>query len=108
LGWDGITGAYLIMDKVKFHKTEFVGNLIESHGHHAVFLPPYSPFLNPIEELFSQWKGIVRRSEPNSEDELYIKVHNSSELITPENCANYFKHMERYIIRCLKKDVIEY
>jgi transposase len=42
------------MDNVRFHRSEEVVTLIEAHGHFAVFLPPYSPFLNPIEELFNQ------------------------------------------------------
>jgi len=96
---DNINEAYLIMDNVRFHKTHLVKNLIESHGHYAIFLPPYSPFLNPIENLFNQWKNIVKRGEPNNEDALYELVNTASEKITPENCANYFKNMEKYIFR---------
>jgi transposase len=50
-----------------------------------LFFPPYSPFLNPIENLFNQWKNLIKRSEPQNEDQLYEAVENSSEKITPEN-----------------------
>jgi transposase len=98
---NNIEGAYLIMDNVRFHKTELIVNLIQSHGHHAVFLPPYSPFLNPIENLFNQWKSMIRRCQPNNEDQLYQSVHSTSELISSQNCSNYYKNMEKYIFASL-------
>jgi transposase len=107
LNCEGIEGAYLIMDNVRFHKTELVRNLIQSHGHNAVFLPPYSPFLNPIENMFNQWKSLIKRSEPKTVDQLYELVHNTSQLITQQNCADYVENMERYIIRCLNREEIE-
>jgi transposase len=105
---DGISGAYLVMDNVRFHKTELITNLIQSHGHRAVFLPPYSPFLNPIENLFNQWKNFIKRGEPQNENQLYELVNNSSELITSIHCMNYYKHMESYLHKCLNKEEIEY
>jgi transposase len=75
LAADEITDAYLVMDNVRFHKTQEVRDLIEERGHNVLYLPPYSPFLDPIENLFSQWKGIVKREEPNDENELYDTVH---------------------------------
>jgi transposase len=107
LSLNGISGAYLIMDNVGFHKTDLVVNLIESHGHKATFLPPYSPFLNPIENLFNQWKNYIKRSEPQNEDQLYESVHNASKKITQENCAIYYKNMESYLSRCLNKEIID-
>jgi transposase len=58
------------MDNVKFHHTVSIKEKILSKGHIVIYLPPYSPFLNPIENLFSQWKQLVRNSSPNNEDEL--------------------------------------
>lgn len=102
-----ITGAYIIMDNVRFHKTHQVISIVEGYGHNAIFLPPYSPFLNPIEELFNQWKGLIRRTEPENEDELYNAVNNTSDKITPQNCQNYIRHMESYLNNCLNKEIIE-
>jgi len=102
-----IDGAYLIMDNIRFHKTELVIDLIQSYGHNPVFLPPYSPFLNPIENLFNQWKNLVKRSELKSEDQLYDAVHYASDNITSENCSDYFKNMETYLSRCLNRETID-
>ena len=100
-----MTDVYLVMDNVRFHKTQ-VRDLIEERGHHPLYLPPYSPFLDPIENLFSQWKGMIRRREPNNETELYAAVHSTSEQITAEHCLNYVRNMEKYISKSLTREVI--
>jgi transposase len=48
------------MDNVAFHKNAGVRSNIERRGNRLLLLPPYSPFLNPIENLFSKWKEIIR------------------------------------------------
>jgi transposase len=58
-----VQGAHFVMDNVRFHRSEEVVTLIEAHGHFAVFLPPYSPFLNHIEELFNQWKQLIKKNK---------------------------------------------
>ena len=103
---EGITGAHIIMDNVPFHKTLEIRNLIAERGHNAVYLPPYSPFLNPIENLFNQWKSYVRNKQSENEDQLYDAVHSSAQDITQENCLNYVRNMEQYMHRCLNKEVI--
>ncbi|KAF9302724.1 hypothetical protein BGZ74_004937 [Mortierella antarctica] len=56
----GKTGMYLVMDNAAIHKTEYIQALIKGRGYVPVFLPPYSPFLNPIEEFWSEMKRIFR------------------------------------------------
>lgn len=102
----GIEGAYLIMDNVRFHKTEEVQNLIASHGHHAVFLPPYSPFFNPIENAFNQWKAIIKQRFAKNVDELRESVDFACNQIKQSDCNNYFRHMESYLSKCLNKEPI--
>lgn len=104
---DHIEHAFIIMDNVPFHLTEHARNLIVALGHEAVYLPPYSPFLNPIENLFHQWKTLIRRQEPNNLEELYTAIDNAVEYISHENCINYFNHMQTYIPRFLRREVIE-
>jgi transposase len=104
---DGVEGAHIIMDNVRFHKTDSVVNLIRAHGHNPIFLPPHSPFLNPIENMFNQWKSMIRRSEPVNEDQLYQSVHSTSERISSLNCSNYFKNMEKYLFPCLNREIID-
>lgn len=106
LAADHIQGAYFVMDNVGFHRTDEIQQLIRAHGHVPVFLPPYSPFLNPIEELFNQWKTIIKRSQPTDEEQLYVQIHNASEAITQEHCQNYVRHMETYLGDCLNRNEI--
>ena len=70
------------------------------------FLPPYSPFLNPIEEVFSKWKSALRRSAPKDQEELYNNIHISSQSITNQDCSNYIKHMESYLPKCKNRQII--
>ena len=55
------------MDNARIHKTEDVIQVIEDAGHRPVFLPPWCPFLNPIENLFSQWETVVNSFQSESE-----------------------------------------
>jgi hypothetical protein len=56
----GRSNCWLVLDNVKFHHCEIVSSCASQHGHTLVFLPPYSPMLNPIESLFSKWKTLIR------------------------------------------------
>jgi transposase len=47
------------MNNIRFHRSVVIRVGIESKGHVLLFIPPYSPFLNPIENLFSKWKQLV-------------------------------------------------
>jgi len=59
-----INNAIIVMDNVAFHHSQIVCALVEEAGHQMKFLPPYSPFLNPIENVFNQWKNTVKHA-PN-------------------------------------------
>lgn len=106
LAEDNIQSAYFVMDNVRFHRTDEIQQLIRAHGHVPVFLPSYSPFLNPIEELFNQWKTIIKRRQPTNEEQLYVEIHNASESVTQVNCQNYIRHMETYLGDCLNRNEI--
>ncbi|KAG0426065.1 hypothetical protein DMUE_5992, partial [Dictyocoela muelleri] len=88
-----ISGAIFVMDNVPFHKNNAIKEEIEISGHRILFLPPYSPFLNPIENLFSKWKQFIRCSRPEGEDQLFENIENGSSLISSDDCKNYFRHM---------------
>ncbi|MCP5019015.1 MAG: hypothetical protein GY938_27610 [Ketobacter sp.] len=62
------------MDNVRFHKMNDIKTMIFENGHIVEFLPPYSPFLNPIENVFSKWKNIVERDRNSSEDKLIESI----------------------------------
>jgi transposase len=95
------------MDNVPFHRSVVVKETIENFGWEFLYLPPYSPFLNPIENLFSKWKESVRRSSPNNEEQLLNLVENGAEKITSENCSGYYRNMFRYLRISLNNEIIE-
>jgi hypothetical protein len=56
----GRSCCWIILDNARFHHSAIVSACAARHGHTLVFLPPYSPMLNPIESLFGKWKTLVR------------------------------------------------
>ena len=66
----------IIMDNVPFHKNLEIKNMIEAKGHMLLFLPPYSPFLNPIENMFSKWKQVIKSKRADNEASLFELINN--------------------------------
>jgi len=94
--------AFVIMDNASIHRTQAIQNIFDGYSAiEPIYLPPYTPQLNPIEHLFSQWKGKVRRSSPNNEAELANAIHTTSQSITEENCRSYYQKMESNIFKLL-------
>ena len=61
-------------------------------GAHMLFLPPYSPDLNPIEQLFAKLKHLIRMAEPRTVEATWRKVGQILDLFAPDECANYLKN----------------
>ncbi|KAG0439339.1 hypothetical protein DMUE_2498 [Dictyocoela muelleri] len=101
-----ITNAVFIMDNVPFHKSEIIKNLINNSGHRYLYLPAYSSFLNPIENLFSQWKDIVRRANINNEEDLFLKINDAISYLSVNYYGNYYKNMLKFLPRCLNNEEI--
>ncbi|XP_037808318.1 uncharacterized protein LOC119601452 [Lucilia sericata] len=90
-----ITGAWLILDNAQIHKTQIVKDKIAEFGHTLVFLPPYSPMLNPIEKVFSKTKLCARNllADPDINMDLVAIIKKSVESVTPSDCNNYYVDM---------------
>lgn len=101
-----IDNAIFIMDNVRFHKSETIISLINQNNYGLLYLAPYSPFLNPIENMFSKWKNIVKRANPVNENDLMNAIHGGANLIREDDCNGYFRHMASYIPRCISSEVI--
>lgn len=83
-------GDVIIMDNLSSHKSEHVESLIRAKGAWLLFLPPYSPDLNPIEMAFSKLKALLRAAGARTIDDLWRAIGNICALFTPEECSNYF------------------
>jgi transposase len=101
-----IEHAIFIMDNVSFHRSPAIRTKIEQEGHDLVFLPPYSPFFNPIENFFSQWKNFVRGKNPNNEQELLQAVDDIRTVVTEQHCGNYVQNVVNNAISCLSGNLI--
>ena len=94
----------LVMDNVSFHKSAIVTEMIELRGFTVKFLPPYSPYLNPIESMFGQWKNFVKSTFPKSEVELLHSINNIGNVVTRDHCENYCHHVRKNCLRILGGD----
>ncbi len=85
-------GDIVIMDNLSSHKVAGVREAITAVGAHLLYLPPYSPDLNPIEQAFSKLKALLRSVSARTVDDLWDAIAEIIELFPPEECANYFRN----------------
>ena len=84
-------GDLVIMDNLGSHKSEAVRGAIRAAGARLLFLPPYSPDLNPIEKAFAKLKALIRKAAARTYDQLWKAVGQVCDLFTEEECYNFFK-----------------
>ena len=83
-------GDVVILDNLPAHKSVAARAAIEAKGARLLFLPPYSPAFNPIENAFANLKALLRNAAARSIDELWDVIGRSLDAFTPAECANYF------------------
>ena len=83
-------GDVVILDNLSSHKSEQAEKIIRAKGARLLFLPPYSPDLNPIEMAFSKLKAHLRKAAARTIDDLWKAIGNVCALFTPQECSNYF------------------
>ena len=85
-------GQVVIMDNLSAHKVSGVRTLIEACGARLLYLPPYSPDLNPIEQAWSKIKQVLRSLKARTAEGLETAVAEALKTITAENAAAWFAH----------------
>jgi transposase len=85
-------GDIVVMDNLGAHKNAKAMRLLEEAGAQVEFLPAYSPELNPIELMWSKVKGVLRREEPRSHDDLLAAIGTALNSITAQDARNWFSH----------------
>ncbi len=81
----------VILDNLGSHKSDKIRRAIEAHGASLLYLPKYSPDLNPIENAFAKLKAGLRRAAERSTEALWNRIGSITDTYTPLECANYFK-----------------
>ena len=74
------------------HKVAGVREAIKAVGAYLLYLPPYSPDLNPIEQAFAKLKAHLRKASARTVDELWQTIADLLDRFPPEECANYFRN----------------
>ena len=82
-------GDIVVMDNLGAHKVAGVREAVEARGAHVLHLPPYSPDLNPIEQLFAKLKALLRTAAERTVEALWRAIGQALDAFTPGECANY-------------------
>ena len=85
-------GQVVVMDNLQPHKASGVREAIESAGAALLYLPPYSPDFNPIENAWSKVKGILRSLAQRTVDALGGAISKALRMVAPDDCIGYFRH----------------
>jgi transposase len=83
-------GDVVVMDNLASHKGAAVRRAIRAAGALLIFLPPYSPDLNPIEQAFSKLKTLLRKEDARTREQIETCIRDLLARITTKECANYF------------------
>lgn len=99
-------GDIVVMDNLAVHKSPAVQQLVKAVGAEVRFLPAYSPDLNPIEEMWSKIKSLLRSTEARTPPELAEAISLAFSKITEKNAASWFASCDysiiSYALRCIR------
>ncbi len=85
-------GDIVIMDNLSSHKGVAVGKAIRDVGARLLFLPPYSPDLNPIEQVFAKLKLLMRKAAERNVEDTWKRIGTLLDAFPPHECASYLKN----------------
>ena len=83
--------SVLVMDNMKSHHAKAVKKLLDSSGIRYIYLPPYSPDLNPIEKLWSKVNAFLRKFKTRTLDTLPDAIQHAFQNVSPSDCSGWFK-----------------
>lgn len=85
-------GDIVVMDNLGSHKNRAIRQAIRAAGARLMFLPPYSPDLNPIEQVFAKLKTLLRKAGERTVEAVWKRIGALLECFKPTECANYFRN----------------
>ena len=85
-------GDIVVMDNLGSHKRQAVRVAIRTAGAKLFFLPPYSPDLNPIEQVFAKLKLLLRKAQERTVEATWKRIGTLLNAFTPSECANYLRN----------------
>ena len=87
-------GDVVVLDNLAAHTVQGARQALAAAGASLLYLPPYSPDLNPIEQLFAKLKAQLRKAAARTRDELWSTVGRLLATVPPAECARYLHHCE--------------
>ena len=85
-------GDIVIMDNLGSHRGQTIRRVLRAAGARLFFLPPYSPDLNPIEQVFAKLKTLLRKAAERTITATWQRIGQLLDAFTPEECANYLRN----------------
>ena len=85
-------GDVVVMDNLGSHKNRAIRKAIRAAGARLVFLPPYSPDLNPIEQFFAKLKTLLRKAEERTVEAVWKRIGSLLKCFSSAECAAYFRN----------------
>jgi transposase len=85
-------GDVVVLDNLGSHKGKAARAAIRKAGAHLIFLPPYSPDLNPIEQVFSKLKTLLKKANTRTVEDTWRRIGALLDHFSPAECTNYFRH----------------
>jgi transposase len=85
-------GDIVILDNLPCHKVDGVEQALRGVGARLLYLPAYSPDLNPIEKLFAKLKAVLRKAEERTKESLWDRIGKLLGQISAQECENYIRH----------------
>ena len=85
-------GDIIVMDNLSSHKVSGIREAIEAQGARLAYLPPYSPDLNPIEQVFAKFKSALRKAAARTVEKLWAEIANTLKTFSAQECCAYLKH----------------
>ncbi len=85
-------GDLVIMDNLGSHKSDAVRAAIKAPGERLLFLPPYSPDVNPIKQVFAKLKHLLRKAKERTLDATWQRIGSILPNFTAEECSSYFNN----------------
>jgi transposase len=85
-------GDIVVLDNLSSHKAPAIRQAVEAAGAKLLYLPPYSPDFNPIEQLFAKLKALLRKAAERSVEALWNRIAALLDAFPPDECENYFRN----------------
>lgn len=101
-----LKGHCIVMDNAPIHTAKEIDELITKRGCKSIYLPPYSPELNPIEQLWAIVKNKVKRSRFEDKEDLFTRITEACNSIPPNHLHAFVQHSVNVFEKCLNGEPI--